>query len=66
VTKAKDYPEIEQAIKDAMLMAKTFEEKLKSLDVAMRFETLKLKARGPKFGQGFDNPGGDDDDDDLE
>jgi len=60
------YPEIDKAIKEALALAKTFEEKLKGIDTAMRFEALKLKARGPKFGQGFDNPGGDEDDDDLE
>jgi hypothetical protein len=66
VSKEKKYPDLERAIKDALALAKTFEEKVKGIDVAMKFEVLKLKSRGPKFGQGFDNPGGDEDDDDLE
>lgn len=41
--------------------AKTFEERKLAIDTAIKFETLKLKSKGSKWGQGF-IAGGEDDD----
>jgi hypothetical protein len=44
--------------------AKGFDEKAKAIEVAMKFEALRIKeraAKGGKFGKGFDPAGGEDD-----
>jgi hypothetical protein len=71
VTKPKEGvdPALEKAVKD-MLKASTtssdFEQKAKAIEIAMKFEALKLKAKGPRFGKGFDSDeGGDDEGDEF-
>lgn len=63
--KTETYPELSKGIKDMIAAAKTFEEKRQAVETAMKFEALKLKARGRDFGKGFDNEGGDGDDTDF-
>jgi hypothetical protein len=58
---AGDFPEIAKGIKDMIALAKTFDEKAKSIEIAMKFETMKHKLKGNEFGKGFDNGGEDDD-----
>lgn len=60
--KGVDYPEIEEAIKAMLGEAKSFDERKAAVEVAMKFEALKLKAKGNEFGKGFEDTGGDDDD----
>jgi hypothetical protein len=59
--KQQTYPDIDKAIKAMLSLAETFEEKRQAIETAMKFEALKLKARGNDFGKGFDDDGGDDD-----
>jgi hypothetical protein len=61
VKKDKQFPDLDKAIKDMLALAKTFEEKRQAIETAMKFEGLKLKAKGNDFGKGFDDPGGDED-----
>lgn len=60
--KGVDYPEIETAVKTLLKEASCFEERKLAIDTAMKFEGLKLKAKGNDFGKGFDDTGGDEDD----
>lgn len=55
-----DYSAIEKVLKEMLSKAKTFDEKKSAIDTAIKLETLKLKARGGKWGHGFRE--GDDDD----
>jgi hypothetical protein len=58
------YAYLETAVKGMIGQAKDFEQKAKAIEIAMRFEILKLKAEPPKkaFGKGFEeDPGGEDD-----
>lgn len=60
--KGVDYPEIEKAIKAMLHEADSFEDRKAAIEVALKFEALKLKAKGNEFGKGFDETGGDEDD----
>jgi hypothetical protein len=55
-----EFPDIEVAMKGMLAEAKTFEERRQSIETAMKFEALKLKAKGKDFGKGFEE-GADDD-----
>lgn len=57
------FAELEKAIKDMIGLAKTFEEKRQAIETGMKFEALKIKAKGRDFGKGFDDEGGDGDGD---
>lgn len=50
-------------IKKMTELAEGFEEKAKAVEIAMKFEALQHKIKGSDFGKGFDNSGGDDDND---
>lgn len=64
MSKAKsEYPDLAKGITDMIALAKTFDEKRQAIETAMKFEALKLKARGRDFGKGFDDGGEDDDSD---
>jgi hypothetical protein len=54
-------PELAKAVKDLLATKEmTFDQKKAAIDTAMRFEALKLKAKGPAYGKGFeDDEGGD-------
>ena len=57
-TKAKQLnPELETAIKGLLrgIKGKPFEEQKTILELAMKFEALKLKAKSEEWGKGFDN-----------
>jgi hypothetical protein len=47
------FAEIETAIKAMLEAAKTFDERKQSIDTAIKFEALKLKAKGGGYGRGF-------------
>jgi hypothetical protein len=59
--KNNDYPEIKKAIDSMLQKAGTFEETKSAIETAIRFEALKLKAKGNDFGKGFDQEGDEDD-----
>jgi hypothetical protein len=54
-------PAIDKGVTELIAMAKTFDEKKAALELAMKADALKLKARGPEWGKGFEQEGGDDD-----
>ena len=62
-------PILEKAVADLLktgTSSKVFEEKKAAIEIAMKFEALKLKAKGPDWGKGFESePGGDDNADDT-
>jgi hypothetical protein len=60
---AASFPDIEAAVKKLLGEATGFEERKQAIDTAMKFEALKLKARPDGFGKGFDQTGGDEDED---
>lgn len=54
--------QMDQTLK-GLTSATPFEERKAILELAMKFESLKLKAIGPRFGKGFEiDEEGDDDD----
>ncbi len=54
---SQSYPEIDKAIKDMLKGDKdkvmTFEERKQAIELAIKFELLKIKAKGGKWGSGF-------------
>jgi hypothetical protein len=60
VKKPTDFPDLEKAVKDMLKIASTFDEKKAAIDTALKFETLKLKAKGDEHGKGFDSLEGED------
>ena len=57
------FPEIEKAVKELLKVAISFDERAKSIEISLKFATLKMKAKGNNFGKGFDEPEGGDDED---
>jgi len=56
-------PELTKAVKDLLTLAKDFDQKKAAVDTAMKLEALKLKAKGPEWGKGFDTDDGGDEND---
>lgn len=63
--KGPQFADIEKAIKGMLAEADTFDERRQSVETAMKFEALKLKAKGRDFGKGFDDDQGGDGDGDF-
>jgi hypothetical protein len=61
-------PELAKAVKDLLSSATKgadFDQKRVAIELAMKFEALKLKAKGPEWGKGFDSEEGGNDDGDT-
>ena len=58
-----EFRDLTKLVKSMSDTAQSFDEKKAAAEVWMKLEALKLKAKGRDFGQGFDKPGGDDDND---
>jgi hypothetical protein len=56
--------ELLDAVKKLLTEASSFEERKAAVDTAMKLEALKLKAKGPDWGKGFDQDVGGDEDGD--
>lgn len=57
------FADIDKAVKELLKEAKTFEDRKAAIDTAMKFEALRLKAKGNDFGKGFEQTGGNEDED---
>ena len=61
MSKKPNFGEIEAAVKKLLKEAASFDERKQAIDMAMKLEALKIKAKGNEYGKGFDQMGDEDD-----
>jgi hypothetical protein len=61
VSQPAKFADLDKAVKDMIKKADTFEERKAAVDTAIKFEALKLKAKGGGYGRGFTEDEGADD-----